>query len=69
MVALADCGLSLRGGSMARNLREVIAALSKLYNIQALRRNRNWTTFFRRSLITSTTRLRSERQSIIVSQQ
>jgi hypothetical protein len=27
MVALADCGLSLRGGStMARNLREVIAA-------------------------------------------
>ena len=27
MVALADCGLSLRGGSMARNLREVIAAV------------------------------------------
>jgi hypothetical protein len=27
MVALADCGLSLRGESMTRNLREVIAAV------------------------------------------
>ena len=27
MVALVDCGLSLRGGPMARTLREVIAAV------------------------------------------
>jgi hypothetical protein len=27
MVALVDCGLSLRGGPMARALREVIAAV------------------------------------------
>jgi hypothetical protein len=68
MVALVDCGLSLRGGPMARTLREVIAAVpaERRARIAAAYRQKLIAEKKRRQLVEAKRLLELDRNLIVV---
>jgi hypothetical protein len=68
MVALVDCGLSLRGGPMARTLREVIAAVpaERRAKIAAAYRQKLIAEKKRRQLVEAKRLLELDRNLIVV---